>query len=54
MKRPRVRRQRSKEAGAPRAAVSAAEEAARTADPRVLSEAEKASLAAEASRIEDA
>jgi hypothetical protein len=52
MKRPRVSRRTASE-GAPRA-VSAAEEAARTAGPRVLTDAEKARLAAEASRIEDA
>jgi hypothetical protein len=44
----------SRVAGATPRAVSAAEEAARTASPRALTDAEKAQLAAEVSRIEDA
>jgi hypothetical protein len=49
----RSRRRPVGEKDLPRAA-SAAEEVARTADERVLTEAEKATLAAEVSRIEDA
>ena len=52
MKRQRVRRRPAKPD--PVRAVSAAEEAARTALPATLTDAEKASLAAEVSRIEDA
>jgi hypothetical protein len=53
MKRKRVRR-RPLAAEAPPGAVSAAEEAARTAPAKALTDEEKAHLAAEVSRIEDA
>jgi hypothetical protein len=53
MKTTRSRRRRSEAERAPRA-VSSAEEAARTAPPKTLTDAEKAQLAAEVSRIEDA
>jgi hypothetical protein len=55
MKQERLRSRRRSAPGKdePRA-VSAAEEAARTAEPCALTEAEKSKLAAEVARIEDA
>jgi hypothetical protein len=53
MKRKRLK-DRSRVAATTPRAVSAAEEAARTASPNALTDAEKAQLAAEVSRIEDA